>query len=115
MAYKIQHLSKVNGKSFLAGIEVSDAVLYDPLIVEAMKNGTTFWWRMAYWYTSNWRVLRIDGFEGYIFARHLLPVHKGRKFEFFGYSDKTEPAWPAPDATGAITKDGDLEFPGKLA
>jgi hypothetical protein len=63
----------------------SDAVYFDPELIKSLKDNNMFWWRLSYVYRSNWRVLHVDGLEGYVFGGHPLPSNLGERVQFFNY------------------------------
>lgn len=67
--------------------DVSNKMYYDPDFFKWFSDLSMFWWRQSFYYRSNWRVLHIDGAEGFIFSRNL-PVSSGRKIQFFQYAEK---------------------------
>jgi hypothetical protein len=46
-----------------------------------------FWWRLSWNYQSNWRVLHIDGLEGFVFTPKL-PASRGERIKFFTYAEE---------------------------
>jgi hypothetical protein len=65
----------------------TQAVFYDTEVLKSLKNSMLFWWRLSYRYQSLWRVLHIDGFEGYLWNRSELPKHQGYQIQFFQYEN----------------------------
>jgi hypothetical protein len=62
----------------------TDAIYrFDPEFIDYLKTTTTAFWKMAWIYRSNWRVLHIDGFEG----GRKLPAYTGTKRVFFNYEE----------------------------
>ena len=57
---------------------------YDAEVVRDLFKSHHFWGRMSWYYRSNWRILHIDGMEGYVFSPKL-PVSSGKKIQFFQY------------------------------
>ena len=64
----------------------TQAVYFDWPALQRMRSDSMFWWRMSYKYASNWRILHIDGFEGYLWNRKGLPGHQGSNAIFFTYA-----------------------------
>ena len=49
--------------------DVADSMYYDPDFFKDFMRTTMVFWRMSYRYTSNWRMLHVDGLEGFILDR----------------------------------------------
>lgn len=61
---------------------------YNPEIIELLKQRISPWWKMSWRYTSNWRILHIDGIEGCNADGKRapgLPENLGKRIEFFHY------------------------------
>jgi hypothetical protein len=67
--------------------DTGNNIYYDPQFLKEFIGSTMFFWRMSYRYTSNWRILHIDGLEGFIFGTNL-PVSTGKPIKFFTYAEK---------------------------
>ena len=67
--------------------DVADSMYYDPDFFKDFMRTTMVFWRMSYRYTSNWRMLHVDGLEGFIFGRNL-PVSTGKPIKFFTYAEE---------------------------
>ena len=67
--------------------DVADSMYYDPDFFKDFMRTTMVFWRMSYRYTSNWRMLHVDGLEGFIFGRNL-PVSTGKQIKFFTYAEE---------------------------
>jgi hypothetical protein len=63
------------------------SMYYDPLFFKEFMRMSMFWWRQGYRYQSNWRVLHVDGMEGYIFSGVKLPQSTGKSIKFFSYKE----------------------------
>jgi hypothetical protein len=61
-----------------------EAVLYDREAVEFLKKEQSLFRLLSWVYRSNWRVLRIDGFEG----GRRIPMSAGITRQFFNYEVK---------------------------
>jgi hypothetical protein len=60
---------------------------YDEQTLEFLKDSTNFWWRISWNYQSNWRVLHVDGLEGFVYSPKL-PVSTGKPIKFFTYPEE---------------------------
>ena len=68
--------------------DVSQKMYYDPDYFQWFSDLNMFWWRQSYRYVSNWRILQVDGLEGFIFSQAKLPVSTGKKIKFFTYAEE---------------------------
>jgi hypothetical protein len=64
---------------------------YDAEVVRDLFKNHHFWGRFNWYYRSNWRVLHIDGMEGYVFSPKL-PVSQGKQIQLFSYDSYSEKA-----------------------
>jgi hypothetical protein len=63
----------------------TNAIYFDKEVLKTLKD-SMFWWRLSYRYQSIWRVLHIDGLEGYLWNRAGLPQYQGVRYQFFQYA-----------------------------
>jgi hypothetical protein len=64
-----------------------DGNYYDAAVIEQLFKSHHFWGRYSWYYRSNWRVLHIDGMEGYVFSPNL-PTAQGNSIKFFQYEPR---------------------------
>lgn len=63
-------------------------IYYDRDIVKMFKRECDMFWKLAWVYRSNWRVLHIDGFDGYRFP---FRTGSGKLRQFFSYDIPATP------------------------
>lgn len=51
-------------------------------VFRSLRDSATAFWKMAWVYRSNWRVLHIDGLEG----GRKIPISTGKPIQFFQYA-----------------------------
>lgn len=67
-------------KAYRTYISGANAMFYDNELIESLKDNMWLW-KLTHQYRSNWRVLHIDGIEGYPSFR-ALPSHIGEPIKF---------------------------------
>ena len=65
---------------------MNESIYYDRELMIQLKQGTGLLWLLGRSYQSNWRVLRIDGFEG----SRRLPISIGRIRMLFHYEESND-------------------------
>lgn len=64
-------------------VQGRNAILFDAKLVDWMKRELSMFWALTWVYHSNWRVLHVDGFDGY----RIPIVSYGFKMrKFFNYA-----------------------------
>lgn len=62
-----------------------NAIYFDVRLLDSLQDNL-FWWRLSYRYSSSWRNLHVDGFEGYIWSQCKLPTPQNIHYQFFQYA-----------------------------